>query len=401
MNHISTEQQGATDADLVLYGGNILDVRTGNLLENHSVLVADGTIQAIVPSTAEPRGAQVIDVSGMTVLPGLIDSHSHVMQVSGNFVDLQEWSPYYVGARAAGVLGDMLQRGFTTVRDMGGADAGIARAVNEGLIVGPAIKFGGPIFAPTGGHALTVVCDGEVEIRRALRKEFRDGADHIKLTVSGGVISKMRMEALGFSEAELRVAVDEANLAQRYIAAHAYTAEAVNRALVCGIRSIEHGNFLDERSIELFLEHDAFYVPTLATFAYLTREENWSSLPVEKQRKLSGVLESGLDSLDRAHRAGVKIAYGTDLHGEGHSWQLAEFQLRAKVIDPLALIQQATINGAELLNLTGQVGEVAAGHHADLLVVDANPLMDISAITADEHRRIVVAGGRVVRYRQH
>ncbi|MCA4133886.1 amidohydrolase family protein [Arthrobacter sp. M4] len=378
----------------------VLDVRQGELLLGQTVVVQGSRIAAVADDSSIPSSAQVIDAQGMTLMPGLIDSHSHPMQVSGNFNDLLEWSPYYVGARASVVLRDMLHRGFTTVRDMGGADAGIARAIEEGLVEGPRLKFGGPIFAPTGGHALTKVVDGEVELRRGIRKEFRDGADHIKLTVSGGVISKMRMESLGFTEAELRAAVEEADMAHRYIAAHAYTAEAVNRALNCGIRSIEHGNFLDDESIRLFLAKDAFYVPTLVTFWYLTQEPQLSALPEDKRAKLSGVLEAGLDSLIRASKAGVKIAYGTDLHGKGHEYQLMEFVLRAKVQEPIDVIRSATLMGAELVNMPGQIGEIAPGAFADLILVSGNPLDDISVLAKpEEHLKLVMANGRIARNR--
>ncbi len=388
------------NSPIAIRNAAVLDVRQGELLLGQTVVVQGSRVTAVADDSSIPSSAQVIDAQGMTLMPGLIDSHSHPMQVSGNFNDLLEWSPYYVGARAAVVLRDMLHRGFTTVRDMGGADAGIARAIDEGLIEGPRLKFGGPIFAPTGGHALTKVVDGEVELRRGIRKEFRDGADHIKLTVSGGVISKMRMESLGFTEAELRAAVEEADMAHRYIAAHAYTAEAVNRALNCGIRSIEHGNFLDDESIRLFLAKDAFYVPTLVTFWYLTQEPQLSALPEDKRAKLSGVLEAGLDSLIRASKAGVKIAYGTDLHGKGHEYQLMEFVLRAKVQEPIDVIRSATLMGAELVNMPGQIGEIAPGAFADLILVSGNPLDDISVLAKpEEHLKLVMANGRIARNR--
>lgn len=377
----------------------VLDVHTGELLPGRTVVVRGSRIEEVGKDARIPAGAPTVDAGGMTVMPGLIDAHSHVMQVSGSFQDLLDWSPYYVGARAAEGLRKMLYRGFTTTRDMGGADAGIARALEEGLIEGPRLKFGGPIFAPTGGHALTKICDGEVELRRALRQEFRDGADHIKLTVSGGVISKMRMEALGFTETELRAAVEEATMAQRYIAAHAYTAEAVNRALKCGIRTIEHGNYLDDESIRLFLENDAYYVPTLVTFWYLTQEPQFSALPKDKQAKLTGVLQAGMDSLALASRAGVKIGYGTDLHGAGQEYQLMELKLRAAVQEPIDIIRSATLTGAEIVGMAGEIGEVTAGALADLLMVQGNPLQDISVLADPDSLKLVMANGRIARNR--
>ena len=252
-------------ATIVLRRAHILDVASGELSPPRTIVSRDGIITEISDSTRTVADAVEIDVAGQTVLPGLIDAHAHVTQASGDFNEILSWSPQYHAARTARVLHEMLLRGFTLVRDMGGADTGLARAVDERLVTGPRLKAGGPIFAPTGGHVLTKVCDGEVELRRALRAEFRDGADHAKLTLSGGVVSKMRLEALGFSDAEVLAAVYEARLAQ-VLGRDVYTAEAVARALRLGVRTIEHGNLLDDECIRLFLERDAFYVPTLATY---------------------------------------------------------------------------------------------------------------------------------------
>lgn len=397
MNEATSSAGTSKDNIVVINNAAVMDMRGGELLTGRTVVVRGSRIEDIGHDAQAPAGAQTLDARGKTLMPGLIDAHTHVMQVSGNFNELLEWSPYYIGARASVILRNMLLRGFTTARDMGGADAGIARALEEGLIEGPRLKFGGPIFAPTGGHALTQICDGEVELRRAIRREFRDGADHIKLTVSGGVISKMRMESLGFTETELQAAVEEAQMAHRYVAAHAYTSEAVNRALKCGIRTIEHGNYLDEESIRLFLENDAYYVPTLVTFWYLTQEPQFSALPKDKQSKLKGVLEAGMDSLDRASQAGVKIAYGTDLHGAGHENQLVELKLRSSVQEPIDVLRSATLTGAELLGMTGEIGEITPGSFADILVVEGNPLEDISVLTNPGSLKMVMINGRIAK----
>jgi imidazolonepropionase-like amidohydrolase len=243
---------------------------------------------------------------------------------------MTSWPSSYATVRATGILRDMLRRGFTTVRDMGGAEAGLARAVREGLIEAPRLMFGGPILAPTGGHVLTRVCDGKTELRRAIREQMSQGAHHIKLTLSGGVVSSMAIDALGFSEEEIRTAVEEARFGKGYVAGHAYTAEAVNRALRWGVRTIEHGNLIDDESITLFHECDAYYVPTLAGFHALT-ESGAAHLSDQSRDKLRDMLDTGLRALERADRAGVRIGYGTDLHGDLHSYQLAELTLRAKV----------------------------------------------------------------------
>ncbi|MFB6673213.1 amidohydrolase family protein [Streptomyces sp. NPDC056390] len=292
----------------------------------------------------------------------------------------------------------MLLRGFTTVRDMGGADHGVARAVEEGLFDGPRVLFGGPIIAPTGGHGLTRICDGETELRRAIREQMALGAHHVKLTLSGGIISTMRVDSLGYSEQEIRAAVDEASLARRYVAGHAYTAEAVNRALRCGVRTIEHGNLIDESSVELFRQHEAFYVPTLATYFALTQQGAGHALSDESRRKLHDVIDAGLHALELADRAGLKIGYGTDLHGALHDRQLTEFSLRAQVQKPADILRAATVTGAEIAGMTGHIGEIVPGAFADLLVVDGNPLEDIALLTEPERRLLLIMrNGAVVK----
>lgn len=394
---VRTDPGGSRTAVVVLRRAQILDVATGELGPPRTIVARDGMIAEISDSSRTVPDAVEIDVAGQTVLPGLIDSHAHVTQASGDFNEILSWSPQYHAARTSRVLHHMLLRGFTLVRDMGGADTGLARAIDERLITGPRLKAGGPIFAPTGGHVLTKVCDGEVELRRALRAEFRDGADHAKLTLSGGVVSKMRLEALGFSDAEVLAAVDEARLAHRYIAAHVYTAEAVSRALRLGVRTIEHGNLLDDECIELFLEKDAFYVPTLATYWAILSGKAGHGLDASKRAAVEDIFERGLESLAKASAAGVRIGYGTDLHGEGLPFQLEEFRLRARVQEPLDVLRSATLVGAEIVGEAGRTGVVAEGAYADLIVVEGDPLKDIGVLADGRSLRLVLTDGEPVR----
>jgi imidazolonepropionase-like amidohydrolase len=378
---------------VVLRNARILDVGSGDLEPPRTVVARDGRITEISGSTRTVADAVEIDLSGLTVLPGLIDAHAHVTQASGDFHEILSWSPSYHAARTARVMHEMLLRGFTLVRDMGGADTGLARAVEERLVTGPRLKAGGPIFAPTGGHILTKVCDGEVELRRALRAEFRDGADHAKLTLSGGVVSKMRLEALGFSDAEVLAAVDEARLAHRYVAAHVYTAEAVSRALRLGVRTIEHGNLLDGECIELFLAKGAFYVPTLATYWAILSGASGHGLDPAKKAAVEDIFEAGLESLAKASAAGVRIGYGTDLHGAGLGHQLEEFRLRARVQEPLEVLRSATLVGAEIVGEEGRAGIVAEGGFADLIAVDGDPLADIGVLADGRALRFILSDG--------
>ncbi|WP_422934629.1 amidohydrolase family protein [Sinomonas sp. P47F7] len=382
---------------IVLRDARILDPETGDVGTPRTIVTRGGLVEEISVSTRTVPDSAEISLAGLTVLPGLIDAHVHVTQASGDFGEILSWTPSYHAARSALVMHEMLLRGFTMVRDMGGADMGLARAVEERLVTGPRLKAGGPIFAPTGGHVLTRVCDGEVELRRALRAEFRDGADHAKLTLSGGVVSKMRIEALGFSDAEVLAAVDEAHLAHRYIAAHVYTAQAVSRALRLGVRTIEHGNLLDDECLELFRETGAYYVPTLATYWAILSGRTGHGLDASKRAAVEDIFERGLESVSRAAAAGVKIGYGTDLHGEGLAIQLEEFALRARVQEPLDVIRSATLVGAEIVAEEGRAGIIREGARADLIAVDGDPLADMGVLDGGDSLRLIVADGDVVK----
>jgi imidazolonepropionase-like amidohydrolase len=370
----------------------VLDAERGELVPDRSVLVAGDTIAEVGGHQISASGARVIDVRGMTLMPGLIDAHVHVTAVTADLSAMAEWSPTYVTARAGRVLAGMLERGFTTVRDVGGADYGLAAAVDEGYLDGPRIIFGGKALSQTGGHgdwrgpgrtvvsrcsccpSLSVICDGVDEVRRAARDEIRRGAHHIKIMLSGGIASPTdRVDAAQFSLDEIRAAVEEAEAANLYVAGHAYTARAINRGLQCGVRSIEHGNLLDETSISLFRATGAFYVPTLATYSALAARGRDFGLPEHSHRKVFDVLDHGLRALEMAQRAGIPTVYGTDLLGGMHEDQSTEFRLRAEVQPAADIIRSATVTAARMLRMDGQLGIVAPHAVADLLVVAGDP----------------------------
>ena len=399
-------------SNLVLSHARVLDVRGGQLLDDRHVLIADGRIASVTESKPQ-TDATVIDVGGRVVMPGLCDMHVHVNAATANLSVMRHWSPSYVTAHAAKTLEGMLMRGFTTVRDGGGADWGLAKAVDEGLIDGPRIFFCGHALSQTGGHGdmrssgddgigygwltpgLGWVCDGISELRRACREEVRRGAHHIKLMVSGGIASPTdRIDSTQFSEDEIRAAVEEAEAANLYVMVHAYTARAINRALRCGARTVEHGNLLDEESIDLFGENDAFLVPTLSIYQALADEGVEAGLPEELYNKVFDVLDAGKRALDMAYSGGVKMAYGTDLLGQMHRRQLDEFAIRGEIIPALDILQAATCNGADLLGQKGELGEIIEGAHADLLVMDGDPLADLNVMTEPEtNLRVIMKDG--------
>ncbi|GAB2737953.1 amidohydrolase family protein [Salinifilum aidingensis] len=404
-----------TSNTLILRRGVVCDAATGEA-QRADVLVHDGRIQEVGSALQAPGSAEEIDATGRYLVPGLIDAHVHATAASADLGSVAEQSPYYVAAHASGILRAMLHRGFTTVRDVGGADHGVAAAVDEGLWPGPRVVFGGKALSPTGGHAdmrsagrqvlddhaccptMGLVCDGPTEVRRGARHQLRTGAHHIKLMLSGGVASPTdRVDSMQFSAEEVRAAVEEARNANRYVTGHAYTASAVNRGLELGVRCIEHGNLIDDSSVRLFVEHQAFLVPTLTTYEYLHREGAAAGLPPAGQAKVADVLEAGLHALDSAHKGGVQLVFGTDLLGSMHVHQNDEFRIRNRVQPAHEVLRAATVNAAALLGRRGELGVIAPGATADVLIVDGDPLTDAEVLARPEqHLRAVVQGGALV-----
>ncbi|MFE6612981.1 amidohydrolase family protein [Amycolatopsis sp. NPDC057786] len=401
------------NGSLLLRNARLLDPVKGEYTEG-DLRCADGRIVEIGDGlTASDTRTE--DLRGAFVLPGLIDAHVHVTASTADLGSLPASSPSYVAAHSARTMSRMLDRGFTTVRDASGADYGLADAQAEGLFRGPRLLFCGRALSQTGGHGdsrtrganasddhpccagLGRVADGVDAVRAAARDELRKGAHHIKVMASGGVASPTdRIDSTQYSAEELRAIVEEAEAANRYVAAHAYTARAVNRALELGVRSIEHGNLIDDRSVELFLRHDAYLVPTLVTYWALKEEGREHGLPESSWRKVDEVLGAGMAALEKAAKGGVKLVYGSDLLGGMHRHQNHEFRLRGEVQSALEVVRSATSTAADLLNLTGEIGTLAPGAHADLVIVDRDPLEDIGVLAEPEKFRHIVQGGTVV-----
>ncbi len=413
--HVLTSSRTASQLT-ILANAQVLDPVNGEISDPEDIVVDDDRIAAVESSPSKASGTR-IDMRGLVVMPGLVDCHVHVSAFSADDSAVPEASPSYVAAWAAWSLKQMLVRGFTTVRDTAGADFGLAQALAEGLILGPRLLFGGPALSQTGGHAdvrgpgrrvldsgmkfpaQAIICDGETEVRRAVRQVVRTGAHHVKMMLSGGVTSPAdRVRSTQFSDAEIRAGVDEARAAGRYVLGHAYSADAVNRGLVAGVRSIEHGNLLDDLSIEFLLRNRAYLVPTLVTYRALAEEGSSWGLPPLARQKLNEVLDVGMYALERADKAGVQIAFGTDLLAGMQRRQSEEFAIRGEVQSPLAVIRGATITAAKLLCLEGEIGEVRAGYSADIIAVAGNPLNDLR-ILADpaSNVRLVMRSGKIAR----
>ena len=403
-------------SSLLVRNAHLLDVDAGDY-RRADLLCLDGRVTEVGERLEAAPEVRVLDVRGAHVLPGLVDCHVHAIAVSGNLSEVADMPPSYVTAGAIRNMAGMLDRGFTTVRDTGGADFGLARARDQGIFRGPRLIFGGKALSQTGGHGdkraveatLTdnhpccsgtgQVADGADEVRRAARHELRRGAHHLKVHASGGVSSLGdRVSSTQYSMEELRAAVEEAEAAERYVTVHAYPARAINRALESGVRCVEHGNLLDERTIELLLERAAFLVPTLVTYVALKNEGREHGLPRASWEKVDQVLDGGLGALERAARAGVQIAFGTDLLGGMQRRQNEEFRIRADVQQPIEIIRSATSTAARLVGMTGEIGTLAPGAHADLVVLDGDPLQDIGALADPTKVRTVVQAGDLVKH---
>lgn len=389
--------------------GLFLDVEAASYREGD--LQADDGIIAEPGSPIEPD-ARRVDLGGAFVLPGLIDCHVHIMASTADMADLARWPVTYNAHHTARLLGEMLDRGFTTVRDMAGADYGTWRALEEGLIRGPRLFYAGRALSQTGGHGdhrgpgehlldshpgaseLSTIVDGVDEVRRAARDELRRGAHHIKVMAGGGVASPTdRIDSTQFSVAELEAAVDEARAANRYVAAHAYTPESITRSLRAGVRTIEHGNLLDVATAEMF--ENAYLVMNLVTYWALQKEGREFGLPEASFRKIGEVLDGGMRTLELAHASGIKIGYGTDLLGGMHRHQSQEFVIRSEIQAPIDIIRSATTVGAEIVGMSGKLGTLRPGAFADFVALTRDPLEDITALTDPAAISYVVKNGHV------
>jgi len=399
----------------VLRNASVLDPERGELSEGQSVVVEDGRVADVGAGLTGPDDATVLDVAGQTVMPGLIDAHTHPAIVDQELFDMAEWPPTYVAARASRVLKGMLMRGFTSIRDVGAGEMGLARAIEEDYFPGPRLFYGGKQLSQTGGAgdwrapfrrvyddnyyspAIGVICDGVPEVRRAVREEVRRGAHHIKVYLSGAVDSPSdRVDSTQFSLEELHAIVEEAAAANIYVTGHAYTSRAINRGLECGVRCIEHGNLMDESSIPLFQKYGAFYVPTIVTYHVLKMRAQEGVLSQEISGKLEEVIHGAIGALEMAHKAGLPIVYGTDLFADMHDYQLQEFIIRSEVQPPADMIRAATSTAARLLRREGELGVVAPGALADLLVIDGNPLDDIRVLTTPEQTlKLIMKEGKI------
>jgi imidazolonepropionase-like amidohydrolase len=393
-------------------GGRCLDPQRSELLEGVDVLVENDRIREVSDRRIAAASAERIDLAGKTLMPGLIDCHVHVVAA---LVDLaaNAMAPSSLAAlRAARILKELLMRGFTTVRDAGGADHGLVRAIEDGLIEGPRLVISGKALSQTGGHgdsrarsndrdmsfservgALCRLADGVDHVRKAAREEIKAGADFVKIMANGGVASPNDpIYALGYSRDEIKAVVEEAENAGTYVAAHLYTDEAIARAVECGVHSLEHCNLIKPETARRAAGAGAIAVPTLVTYEALALEP--LGLGPESVAKIEIVRKSGLASLDIMRSAGLPMAFGSDLLGPLQRYHCMEWEIRSRVQSAAEVIASATLIGAKLCKLQGRIGTIAPGAFADLLVVDGDPYRDLRVLQRDgAHMAAIMKGG--------
>ncbi|MEI7444828.1 MAG: amidohydrolase family protein [Burkholderiales bacterium] len=399
----------------------VFDSLRGELRANGTVVVEGDRIADVLFDATPVDDARIVDLDGRTLMPGLIDAHVHVTSTVPDFLKLAMMPASLIAAQSKDILEGMLARGFTTVRDAAGADHGLVEAVERGHFRGPRLLIAGQAISQTGGHGdvrpigvrqnilcscaglgmLGRIADGVSEVRKAAREQLRTGSHQIKVMAGGGVSSPTDpIDGTQYSMDELRAIVEEAEAANTYVMAHAYSPRSIVRAMQAGIRSIEHGNLVDEVSANEMKRAGAWLVPTLVTYDSLAREGAKLGWPDVMLRKLDRVRAAGIESLRIAKAAGVPIGFGTDLLGPMHDDQSNEFTIRAAAMSAVEVLQSATSVNARLIGREGELGVVARGALADLIVVDGDPTADLTLLQGQGARMpVVMQGGRFVRDR--
>lgn len=392
---------------LTITNALIFDGTSPELVQG-SILMRDGAIAAVGEVAVD---GEVLDASGKVVMPGLIDAHFHAYAVGLGGMEVERGPLSYAALAGSLRLGKALRRGFTTVRDVAGGDIGLAKAAREGLFASPRYLFTGPALSQTGGHGdpraedldlcfshghMCDVVDGVDELRKAVRNRFRTGAHAIKIMTSGGVVSLTDpIRVPQYSAEEVRAVTEEAARRNSYVAAHAYSPEAIRHSVENGVRSIEHGNLLDAETAALMAERGSYLVPTLAAYHAMDRFGRELGLHPISQQKNAEVLAAGRTAIQLALAAGVKVGFGSDLMGALETEQLAGVRLQVEAVGVLETLRSMTSVNAELLR-DPLIGRIGVGAHADVLLLDGNPFEDASVLWDESRPRTVIQAGRIV-----
>nr|CEG04582.1 unnamed protein product [Fusarium clavum]CEG05788.1 unnamed protein product [Fusarium clavum] len=420
----------ASDHNEVTYeNASLIDPSSGSVLRKTTFTVRQGKIVDVWTAddndsnnSQHTKSQKVVNLENRFVCPGLIDCHVHLTATPGDAVlkDMYAAETSTLAFRSAFLAREMLLRGFTTVRDTGGADAGLRDSIEEGLIKGPRVFIAGKALSQTGGHGdfrarhvstqhpccgdipgLSRVCDGVPQCLEAVRDEIRKGADFIKIMCGGGVATVTDpLSMLQFTPEEIRAITTTAAYSGKYVTAHAYTSQAIRHAVDNGVQGIEHGNFVDPETAAYLKEKNVVVTPTLVVYqAYeLANKPPFDNfLPESSKAKNRQVLASGLESLKILDEAGVTMCYGSDLLSVLHPLQSSEFSIRSRVLSASSILKSATVNAAEYLGMQGKLGTIAPGAFADFVVLNENPLEDITVLDrVKESFLAIVKDGRVV-----
>lgn len=400
-----------TPHPVVLHAGHVFDVKTGKMLADQIVVIQDGKIVGVGGETKAPADAVRIDLPNATLLPGLIDAHTHLtMDPKFGYERLATSLPReaLTGAKNARVT---LLAGFTTVRNVGArdfSDVALRDAINAGDVPGPRLLVSGPALSITGGHCdnnmlpfeyhatSDGVADGIAAVQHKVRENIKYGADLIKVCATGGVLSLGdNPQHSQFTLEEMKAIVADAHRLGRKVAAHAHGAEGIRWAAEAGVDSVEHGSYIDDAGIAAMKEHGTYLVPTLYLGDWMIENAGLARLPPPLLAKAQEVIPAARKNIARAFSAGVKVALGTDAAVYPHGLNAHEFAVMVKLgLSPLQAIQAGTINAADLLGWSGKVGTLEPGAWADIIAVDGDPVKDVTTL---ERVKFVMKGGEVVK----
>ena len=402
----------ATPSVTAIKAAHMVDVRNGSVVDNAVVLVSGDHITAAGSNISIPAGATVIDLGGKTLLPGLIDMHTHL---TGNPEDAG-YSVVAISVPRATLTGAKnarltLEAGFTTVRNVGAdayEDIGLRDAINDGDVPGPRIVASGPPLGITGGHCddtmhapeykqVSVgVADGVDEVIKRVRQNIKYGADVIKVCATGGVLSfGDDPRTSQYSLEELKAIVAEAHRLGRKVAAHAHGGDGIRLSVIAGVDSIEHGSYVDDEAIKAMKEHKTWLVPTVYLGDWLIENADAIKLPAPLLEKAKTTLPIARQNIAHAIKAGIPIAFGTDSAVYPHGLNAREFNILVKLgMTPMQAIQSATVNASKLLGWENKVGSIEPGKFADMIAVDGDPTKDVTIL---EHVKWVMKGGAVAK----
>jgi imidazolonepropionase-like amidohydrolase len=410
---LGTQVIAQTSRQVAVHAGHVLDVKSGKMLADQTLMIEDGKIVGVSgPSEAKVASDAVrIELPNATILPGLIDAHTHLtMDPHFGYETLAISVPRQtlIGAKNARAT---LLAGFTTVRNVGArdfTDVALRDAINAGDVQGPRLLVSGPALSITGGHcdnnmlpfeyhaAGDGVADGIAAVQHKVRENIKYGADLIKVCATGGVLSMGdNPQASQYTLEEMKAIVADAHRLGRKVAAHAHGAEGIRWAAEAGVDSIEHGSYIDDAGIAAMKEHGTYLVPTLYLGDWMIENAGLTRLPPTLLAKAQAVIPAARKNIAHAFASGIKVAFGTDAAVYPHGMNAHEFAVMVKLgLTPLQAIQAATVNAAELLGWPGKVGTLEPGAWGDLVAVDGDPLKDVTTL---ERVKFVMKGGEVVK----